>query len=646
MKREESDHRRKEREPGRDPQQGRRSRQKRSTRADTRSALLFAQALLIFLTLLIYSQVYGFGFIDLDDNVYISENPIVQQGVTLQGMRWAFTTFETGNWHPLTWISLMFDAELFTHPGGPHMVNVFLHLFNTLILLRVLKHLTGDLWRSALVAALFAVHPLHVESVAWVAERKDVLSTMFGLLSIGAYVRYVDKDHDRKWFATSFVFLALGLMAKPMLVTIPVVLLLLDLWPLGRWASTEHRSFPWPTWSLLREKLPMVVIVAASAAVAIIAQNAGKALVTLDDLSVFQRSTNALVAYVKYLGAFFWPSELAVLYPLSMQALPWWYWSASLGTLALITVIVIRWWRRSPYLVMGWFWYLVTLLPVIGLVQVGAQSLADRYTYIPSIGIFVMVGWGVPELADRLRWPRRNINIGFVTAILLLSLVSWKQVGFWRNSRTLFEHTLASTGANPLIEFNYGVILAVEGRHQEAIAHFGNGLEAMPEHFVALVDMGISLAALGELDKAMDYYRRAAAVDPGVVELKLKMSTVLGQQGKDAEAIGLLLEAIELDTNGSAILHSNLGFLYLRQQNTDAAMEHLVKATHLDPSNAQAQNNLGLAHASVARYAEAVVCFKRALQIDPGYANASQNLDRALAALEQASVVGGSVGEP
>ncbi len=574
---------------------------------------------------------------DLDDGVYIAENPTVQKGLTLEGMRWAFTTFETGNWHPLTWLSLMLDAELFNHPGGPHMVNVLLHILNTLVLFQLFKRMTGGLWCSALVAALFAFHPLHVESVAWISERKDVLSTLFGLLSITAYVRYTKEASGRKWYLIMCALLALGLMAKPMLVTIPIVLLLIDLWPLGRWEMPTTSTWFNVGWRLVREKLPLFGMVLASAIVAIIAQQSAQAVSSLEDLPVTYRFTNAVVAYVAYLVAFGWPSDLAILYPLAENGVPWWKWAGSLIVVLAISLAVWKWRRRSPYLVIGWSWYLITLLPVIGFVQVGAQSMADRYTYIPSIGIFLALAWGAADLVARYRLSVARVATVFIALLVTLGLAAWHQVQYWRNSGTMFAHTLSVTSTNPLIEFNYGVVLATEGQHEKAVAHFEKALDIMPKHFVALVDMGISQASLGKLDRAMEYYNRALAIDPRAAELRLKMSNVLGQQGKNDEAIAVLLKAVELDTTKSAVLRSNLGFLYLRQQNFASAMENLREAVRLDPRNAQAQNNLGLAYASTERYGEAIACFERALKVEPDYANARQNLELARSALDEAN---------
>ncbi|MBW1942187.1 MAG: glycosyltransferase family 39 protein, partial [Deltaproteobacteria bacterium] len=379
-----------------------------------RNIRLLICLLLTLVILIVYKQIIGFDFIGFDDELYITENKIVQKGFTVEGVKWAFKTFYASNWHPLTWLSHMLDCEIYgMNPSGHHLTNLQLHIANTLLLFFILNYMTGMRWRSVLVAALFAIHPLHVESVAWVAERKDVLSTFFGFLAIGTYCRYVNKTNLIYYFLT-FLFLGLGLMAKPMLVTLPFVLLLLDLWPLKRiqYENLDPHSriisisgFQIPYFVIL-EKIPLFLLVITSSMVTIVAQQSQGAVESFEALSAVSRISNAFVSYIKYIVKMLWPDQMAIFYPHPVNSLPLWQVMLSVLLILIGTLWAIRAVKKRPYITVGWFWYIGTLIPVIGLIQVGQQALADRYTYIPLIGLFIIVAWGVPDLLGKMRYRK------------------------------------------------------------------------------------------------------------------------------------------------------------------------------------------------------------------------------------------------
>src|SRR5947207_2596243 len=426
---------------------------------------------LAVVTFAIYAQVIGHQFITLDDPTYIQENPMVNRGVTLAGLAWAFTTFHATNWHPLTWISHMIDCQLFgMNPGRHLLVNALIHVANTLLVFWFLLRTTHARWLSALVAALFAFHPLHVESVAWASERKDTLSTFFGLLSLIAYVRYAEAPSIRR-YAWTAITLALGLLAKPMLVTWPFVMLLLDYWPLRRFEITSRREVATKVWPLVREKLPLFVLVAASAVVTSVAQSHAGAVRTVTEFPLALRLSNALVSYAKYLLLTFWPNDLAVFYPFPAAGIPAWQIIGAALLLIAITGFCFFQRRSRPYLIVGWLWFLGTLVPVIGLVQVGGQTMADRYFYIPSIGLFIAIVFGLADIAEKRRvGPWVSAAIANVVVLVLATLTN-AQIHRWSDSFTLFEHTLAVTPPNAAIERSLGYALQRSGRLDEAAAH-------------------------------------------------------------------------------------------------------------------------------------------------------------------------------
>ncbi len=431
--------------------------------SDFRLTLCLSIALAV-VTLLIYSRSFDAGFIQFDDPDYVVQNGHVLQGLTPDSVRWAFTTLACANWHPLTWLSLQLDASVYggSKAGGFHATNAFLHVANTVLLFLILGRMTGAVWQCATVAALFALHPLHVESVAWVSERKDVLSTLFWMLTMAAYVAYVRRPSLARYLLVALA-LAAGLMAKPMLITLPFVLLLLDYWPLGRWKNgpapalpSEIADRPLSPGRLLWEKIPLIVVVLASCVVTFVAQRAGRAVGTLETYPLRVRLLNALLAACTYLGQMLLPIDLAVYYPHPGAQI-----SIPLALAAGIVLLAISWlvlWpgRRFPYLAVGWLWYLGTLTPVIGLVQVGRQAMADRYTYVPSIGCFLILSWGVADLALARRWPR--LAPGALAGVILgvCGALTWVQLGYWHDDFSVWEHTAEVTKSNALAQLAAG----------------------------------------------------------------------------------------------------------------------------------------------------------------------------------------------
>lgn len=592
-------------------------------------------AFLIGANLFIYLQVSSHEFISLDDDLYVVNNGAVHGGLSWSSVVWAFTTFHATNWHPLTWLSHALDCQLFgLQAGGHHVTNLVLHCLNSLLAFFVFRRLTNATWKSAFVAALFAVHPLHVESVAWIAERKDVLSTSFWLLGMFTYTRYAENVNDRKWFLLTFASLALGLMAKPMLVTLPLVFLLIDYWPLHRldWQPADGLSrLPAPILPLLREKLPFFALVVLSSVVTFVAQRSGGAVQELQNVPVVYRLGNSLVAYVSYVLALFWPARLGVYYPFPQGGRPLWQVIAAAATLVGISVVVWRNANKRGYLLFGWLWFLGTLVPVIGLVQVGSQSMADRYTYIPYFGLFVIIAWCAGEIFDQLHWSHSGTAAIAIAPVLILSFISWRQVKFWHDSTALFEHTLSVTNDNLAIEYNLGVVLGQQGHPDQAATHFAKALELWPEFYDALFNMGVSLAAQGHPDQAVPYYNKALSVQPDSADTRVNLAVALAQQEKLNEAKGVLEEAEQLDPNNAAA-HTNLGLVLLRQNKLTEATAQLQRAIELNPASAEAHNNLGLALLAQGNTAAATNAFQRAVQLNPDYAPARNNLRRAQAA--------------
>jgi protein O-mannosyl-transferase len=508
----------------------------------SKSAVPWGLATIVALaTLALYAQVARHGFLHYDDNLYVTENPRVLAGLSWGAVRWAFTTFQASNWHPLTWLSHLLDVQLFgPEPGAHHLVNAALHAVNAAVLLLVLTALTGAPGRSALVAALFAVHPLHVESVAWISERKDVLSTLFGLLMLGCYAGWA-RHRSARWYAGVVTALTAGLLSKPMWVTAPFLLLLLDVWPLRRWAGSPLPVDPacpdrprLPLGALLLEKLPLLLLAAASSAMTVLAQARSGALDSLR-VGLPERIANALVAYAIYLWKTVWPARLAAYYPHRAGDLPGWHVAAAAALLLAVSMACLAVARRSPWLLVGWCWFLGTLLPVIGLVQAGAQAMADRYSYLPLVGLFIAFAWGGAALAERWRVTRLAVGL----ALLLLSAlgaVTWRQIGFWVDQEHLFRHALEVTERNAVAHLALSQELASQGRTPEALVEAEAAVNADGQNARAWKNLGYVRFKAGRLEDSVAALRRAIALDPGYAGAHGNLGVAYRLSGRTAEA--------------------------------------------------------------------------------------------------------------
>jgi Flp pilus assembly protein TadD len=614
--------------------------------------------ILILLTLVIYWQVKDFNFAGYDDELYITDNAHVQTGLTFESIKWAFTTFHAGNWHPVTWLSHMLDIELYAlNPMGHHWTNLQFHIANTLLLFFILFKMTGALWRSAFVAALFALHPLHVESVAWVAERKDVLSTFFGMLTILAYIRYVKKINLFR-YSLVFIFLSLGLMAKPMLVTLPFVLLLLDFWPLERLKYYSHDQSS-KLFSLIYEKIPLFIPVAISSFLTILAQKEAEALYTFEALPFATRIANAFVSYAGYIIKTVWPQNLAVFYPHPFGTLSLLYVFLAVFAIAGISFFSIRSFKQHPYVAVGWFWYLGTLIPVIGLIQVGAQGMADRYTYIPLIGLFIIAAWGISDLLKKWHYNRIILVIFSIIIIFAFSTRSYFQIRHWENSTTVFKNAVKVTDNNWLAYSNLGLALMRDGKSNDAVFYFKKTLQIRPNFLKTLDNLGIVLCrlekfeealfyyskalkidpkhagihnnianvltALGKLEKAVQHYKKAILIDPEFAEAHYNIANVLVTQKELDKAILYYESAIKKDSEYSDA-HYNLGCILLKKKECKKALAHFAQVIKIKPDYKQAYNHIGIILLQFGKINEAENFFSKAVQIDPGYKEAISNL--------------------
>lgn len=589
-------------------------------------------ALLVAVTVAVYAPVVRHGFVNYDDNLYVTENPHVQQGLTAESVRWAFTACHANNWHPLTWCAHMLDVELFgLWAGGHHLSSLVLHLLNTLLLFGLLRALTGSAGRSALVAALFALHPAHVESVAWVAERKDVLSTAFYFLTLAAYAGWA-RTGRAGLYRLSLGLFALGLMAKPMLVSVPVVLLLLDGWPLARLPAWTG-GLPPPAvrrelGRRLLEKAPFAALALASGVVTLLAQRS--AMVPLRMLTLPERLTNSALAYVRYIGELVWPADLAVFYPLprAFDTGP----ALAAGAVLLAATAAAVWWaRRLPWLPVGWGWYLVTLLPVIGLVQVGAQSMADRYTYVPYVGLFVLLAWGGGRLLEgRPAWARRAGAAAAVVAVAALALVAARQVGHWRDSIALFTRAVSVTELNDKAHDNLSVALLAAGRIDEAEAHCRTAIAINPGSAVAQSNLGTILFTRGRTADAAAQYRVAVRLQPGDPDYLYKLGSSLHKLGRLDEAAGWYYRALQRAPE-HPLVHFYLGEIMAARQQPEAALMHYRVAVAGQPEFARAWLSLGRTLAGGNRLDEAAAAWAEAARLDPDLAEARYSLGTWLA---------------
>ncbi len=568
--------------------------------------------LLVGITVVTFSLVFACDFVSYDDPLHVTANPRVQTGLAWQNLVWGLTELN-GNWHPLTWWSYMLDVELFgLSPAGFHLMNLLWHVGSVLLLFFTLHRVTGAVWPSLLTAALFAVHPMNVESVAWVSERKGLISTFFGILTLWAYVRYAEQPALRRYWLV-LVSLALGLMAKSMLVTLPFVLLLLDFWPLRRWrvqpalepqpSSVDQEVAPFlipaPATGgrLIAEKLPLLVLAAGCSVVAVIAQRYVGALPSLESVPLDARVSNAVVSYVIYLVRAVYPVQLSAFYPLPQGVRPWWeVWGAA-GLLLVITGIVVGSARRVPYLAVGWFWYLGTLFPVIGLVQVGGHAQADRYCYLPFVGLFVAVSWGLADFARH--WRCEWLAAGLAgTIVACFGMLSWAQVEHWQNGFALWQQAIRVTGGSSRAYFNLGVLWLEQEEYAEARECFQKALEFEPDSTQTWHNLGLALLGLTDYSAAANHFRK-----------------VLHRAPNDVKA------------------HAALGLALLRQGEYPEAALHFHEVVRMSPDSAESSNNLGLTYQLLEQWQEAIRWHRRAVALDPQ--NATYRRDLAVA-LERA----------
>jgi len=619
-------------------------------RPDATPQVRLAGFLLAALTLLVYWPLRQHEFINFDDGLFVTENPVVQAGLTWRGIVWAFT--EAPYSCPLVYVSHMVDVELFDlEAGGHHSMSALFHLANTLLLFAVLRRFTGALWPSAWVAALFAWHPMHVQSVAWIAERRDVLSTLFGLLALWSYASFADRPGWRRGVPV-FVFLLLGLLVKQMLITLPFVLLLLDVWPLGRlkldpgWMA---RARP-----LVLEKLPFFALALAFTAAGLLSAQRGGLLPTDAELPLGARIGNAFVAYWRYLELTVWPEKLAILYP-HPGRLP-------LGQVALAAAALggVTWWTwrergTRPWLLVGWLWFVGTLVPVIGIIQGGQQALADRYSYVPHIGFFVMLAWAGAEVVAK--WPafkRPVVIAAAMSAAICLAATSW-QLKFWKDSLALFTRAVQVTTDNHVARNNLADALAAKGRHDEALTHYREALRLRPANPVLLNNTGMALLQTGQTTQAMEHFRAVIQRNPADADAHYNLGLALAAQDKLQEAAAAYLEAIRRKPS-HAPAHNNLGGVLLMLGRNAEASKHLGEAVRLDPRLVEARLNLAQAFARTGQFAPAADQLMQFLALRPDSVEALWQLAQvfaklgrggdARAAIDRATAIAESAGRP
>ncbi len=514
-------------------------------------------AALALITIAVFFQVGTFDFITYDDPAYVTANPQVKAGLSLENFVWAFTSSQAYNWHPLTWLSLMLDCQLFgPAPHLLHITNLLLHTVNVVLLFIVLLRMTKATWASVFVAAAFAIHPLHIQSVAWVAERKDVLSTLFWLLTMFFYVRYTERPCLRRYLLVIFAF-AMGLMAKPMLVTLPVILLLLDYWPLKR---------QYQAGKLLLEKVPLFFLAGVTSVITVIVQQRGGAVKDIVKFPFDIRVINALVSYVKYILKMFWPVNLSIFYPHPGRSLHFSDAVIPLALLVIVTILAIRFARTHGYLFVGWFWYICTLIPVIGLVQVGNQAMADRYTYIPLIGLFIIIAWGLPELFARYVFRKKVLTIAATVVLLAIAGATYSQLRYWQNGITILERAVEVNPNDRFAQVNLGVAFMRKNAFDDAIVHFEKALEIDPCDAMSHLNIGVAFFRRDKIDEAIVHFEKAVEIDPCDIPTRLNLATALAEQGKQEQAIGQCDEILRISPGRTEAIELRRELLSQRQR--------------------------------------------------------------------------------
>lgn len=599
---------------------------------------------LVIATLAAYWQVMNYPFVNFDDYSYILKNHFVQEGLTWEGILWAFSFKSLTFWHPVTWLSHMLDCHIYgLIPGMHHAVGLIFHIANSLLVFMALKQMTGALWRSAFVAALFALHPLNVESVAWVAERKNILSAFFWMLTILTYIFYSKQPGFYRYMATIFLFV-LGLMTKPILVTLPFVFLLLDYWPLRRfrfrqWTSDGNGKTNKPgvsvsgfqelsVFRLVLEKVPFLAFSAVSIYISSLAAQHNKMIIFLESVSIKLRIANALVSYIGYIKKMIWPDNLAVFYPYP-DTLPLWQVTGAGLILIGISILVLWTVKSKPYLAVGWFWYIGTLTPVIGLAQIGLwPAMADRYAYVPLIGLFILIAWVTGDIALKTRY--KKILPAVITGILLIfAITTWGQVRYWSSSVALFEHALDVTdGKNYVAHYKLGDALAEEGRNAEAIKHYYEALQTKSECWPGIyLNLGVALMAVDKINESIDNFSKAIQIKPDFAEAHNNMGIAMEKQGNFTEAARHYRNALCIK-HDYVEAHNNLGVALSKQGNFSEAIKHYLKALQISSKYESAHNNLGNVLAHQGNYQDAIYHYKEALRINPNYIKAYYNLEK------------------
>ena len=585
---------------------------------------------LIFITLAAFWPLHNNGFITtFDDDLYIINNNHVKTGLNWENLVWAFTTTHAYNWHPITWLSHMLDCQLFgLNPLWHHLVSLLFHTANTLLLFYVLKRTTGLLWQSAFAAALFAIHPLHVESVAWASERKDVLSTFFGLLTIASYVRYV-RNPQIGYYLPAVLSFVLGLMSKQMLVTLPLVLLLLDYWPLNR-LRTQDSRLKTQAINLILEKFPFLILSIIAAGVVYVIQRQGGTVKSLTEFSLSYRVENALVSCVTYILRMIWPARLAIFYPHLFDNLPFWKVAAATLLLTGITTAAILKVRQCPYFMVGWFWYLITLVPVAGFVQVGMQASADRYTYMPLTGLFIIIAWGIPDIFARLPYKKTIFWLSASILLLVLGVITNFQTRYWRNDITVYRHAAEAVRDNWWAHLALGGALLSENKLDDASVHFTQALQIEPGSPKALSGLGIISHRRGDFNDAEYYFTEALELSPDFAEAHNNLGYILMNQGKFDEAANHFTQALRIRPD-FAEAHFNLSIIFSRQGQSDKAFAHYNEALRIKPDLAGVQDS-GIK--SVLTYKgtseESIKYYTEMLKFKPDNAEAHYNLANAL----------------
>ncbi len=584
---------------------------------------------LITSVLLVYSQTTTFDFTRYDDNYFVTDNLVVQQGLNLKNLLWAFTSLQSGTWQPVTWISHMLDCQLFgLNAGGHHLANVIYHLIGSILLFRLLHRLTQGIYPSAFVAALFALHPLHVESVAWIGERRDVLSTIWWVLTISTYATWVSKRGTARYLLVIACFAA-GLMSKPMLVSLPLILLFVDIWPLQRVVLDDSGGFTKTKITFLEivtEKLPLFSLAAGMSAITMIAVEIEGSLGSASQYPWLFRLENALVTYVKYILLTIWPVNLIPHYPYP-PGYPLWQVAVAFGILLGISILCLRQLRKRPYLGVGWFWFLIAMFPVIGLVQQGSGfAMADRYTYVPLIGIFIMLAWGSADMARKFAWPDRILAMSAGLILVACMALSYIQTGYWRDTETLFSHTLAVNPSNHVALQQLGVEYRERGEFEKSYRFLAEDVRLNADNLAALANFGQLLDRMGRLKEATEYHQKALRLAPSNPELHLNLGQIQARLGDLSGALASFNRALELQPD-LLPARINLGYaLYLAKKYDAAAAQFLFVLGNAPPQSADAYNGLGLVRMAQGHLDEASGSFNKALRLNPGLQSARDNL--------------------